>query len=159
MKKYLKWIFPLGVLIFLALQFTNPARTNPPVKPGADFMATNPPPPQIAAMFHDACYDCHSDETKWPWYSHIAPVSWLVASDVKHGREHVNFSEWPREYPDRVVRRLEDISEELDYNEMPPAKYTWLHPKADLTSDQRKELSKWANDEAQRLKALAKTQN
>ena len=110
MKKKLKCIFAGLVAGFALLQFTNPPRTNPPVAPGHDLMATNAPPPQIAALLHAACYDCHSDETKWPWYSHIAPVSWLVAGDVKHGREHMNLSDWPRALPERAAKRLERIS-------------------------------------------------
>ena len=60
------------------------------------FPITNAPP-DVQAMFRAACYDCHSDETRWPWYSHIAPVSLLVAGDVKRGRSHLNLSEWPAE--------------------------------------------------------------
>ena len=83
MKKKLTWILGVLVVIFVLLQFTNPARTNPPVV--HDFLAAEMPPPPLAAMFRGACYDCHSYETQWPWYSHIAPVSWLIASDVQGG--------------------------------------------------------------------------
>jgi hypothetical protein len=151
--KWLKWIFAALAVVFALLQFTNPPRTNPPVVPGHDLMATNPPPPQIAALLHSACYDCHSYETRWPWYSHVAPVSWLVADDVKDGRERLNFSDWPRALPERAAKRLERISEEVDYKDMPPAKYTLLHPEARLTTSQREQLIHWADQEAARLKA------
>ena len=154
MKKKLKWIFGALVAVFALLQLTNPARTNPPVAPGGDISATNPPPPQIAALLHAACYDCHSDETRWPWYSHVAPVSWLLASDVNEGRRHMNLSDWPQD-SERAARKLERMSEELDYKEMPPAKYTLLHPEARLTADQREQLIHWADQEAERLKAAA----
>jgi hypothetical protein len=154
-KKILKWIFGLLVAAFAVLQFTNPACTNPPVSFGHDLMDANPPPLKIAAMLHSACYDCHSYKTKWPWYSRIAPASWLVTSDVNHGRERLNFSEWPRDFPERAAKRWEDVSEELDYNEMPPAKYTLLHPEARLSAEQRKQLSQWADQEATRLKSSA----
>jgi hypothetical protein len=153
MKKKLKWIFAALVAVFALLQLTNPTRTNPPVTPGHDLMATNAPPPQIAALLHAACYDCHSDETKWPWYSHIAPVSWLVAGDVKDGREKMNLSEWPHDLPERAAKRLGRISEEVGYKNMPPAKYTLMHPEARLTADQRQQLIHWADQEAARLKA------
>jgi hypothetical protein len=152
MKKKLKWIFAALVAGFALLQFTSPLRTNPPVAPGHDLTATNPPPPQIAALLHSACYDCHSCETKWPWYSRIAPVSWLVVSDVNDGRERLNFSDWPRALPERAAKRLERISEELGYKDMPPAKYTLLHPEARLTAGQREQLIQWADQEAARLK-------
>jgi Haem-binding domain len=155
MKKKWKWIFGVLVAVFALAQLTNPARTNPPVPPGGDIAATNPPPPQIVALLHAACYDCHSDETVWPWYSHVAPVSWLIASDVTHGRRRVNFSEWPHAHPDWAARRLERVSEELDYQEMPPAQYKLMHPEARLTDAQRKELIHWANDTAAKLKSAS----
>ena len=153
MKKKLKWIFAALAAAFALLQLTNPPRTNPPVVPGHDLMATNAPQQEIAALLHTACYNCHSHETQWPWYSRVAPVSWLVAGDVTRGRERLNFSEWPRELPERAAKRLERISEEVDYKDMPPAKYTLLHPEARLTAGQRKQLMHWADQEAARLKA------
>jgi len=153
MKKKIKWIFAALVVVFALIQFANPPRTNPPVVPGRDLLATNPPPPEIATLLHRACYDCHSDETRWPWYSRVAPVSWLVANDVNRGRERLNFSDWPRELTERAAKRLERVSEEVDYKDMPPAKYTLMHPEARLTADQRQQLIHWADQEAARLKA------
>jgi hypothetical protein len=155
MKKKLKWIIGALVVVFALLQFTNPARINPPLPPGGDISATNPPPPQIAALLHASCYDCHSNETQWPWYSRIAPVSWLVAGDVNDGRERLNFSDWPHALPERAAKRLERVSEELGYKEMPPAKYTLIHADARLTEDQRKQLIQWADDTAAKLKPVA----
>src|ERR1035441_5063181 len=94
MKKKLKWIFGALAAGFALLQFTNPARTNPPVAPGGDISAANPPPPPIAALLRAACYDCHSHETKWPWYSRVAPASGLVVSGVKDGGGRGNFFSW-----------------------------------------------------------------
>jgi len=153
MKKILKWIFGALVMVFVLLQLTNPARTNPPVV--LDLMATNPPPPAIAAMLHAACYDCHSYETKWPWYSHVAPMSWLVVGDVNNGRRNMNFSDWPNNDPMRVAKRLENMSEKIGYGEMPPKKYTMIHADARLTDSQRKELTGWLDAEAARLKSPA----
>jgi len=140
-------------VIFVALQFTNPSRTNPPVV--HDFLAAETPPPPIAALFRGACYDCHSYETQWPWYSHIAPVSWLIANDVQGGRRHLNFSNWPVDDPERAAKRLENASEELGYKEMPPAKYQAIHPASRLTTDQRQQLIQWLDSEAKRLKTVA----
>jgi len=154
MKKKLKWIFVSLVVVFALLQFTNPARTNPPLPPGEDVSATNPPPPQVAALLHAACYDCHSDETKWPWYSHVAPASWLVVSDVNEGRRHMNLSEWPKD-PERAAKKMERMSEEIEDNDMPPGKYTLMHPEARLTTDQRKQLMQWLDATAGQLKAVA----
>jgi hypothetical protein len=155
MKKFLKWILGTLVVVFAGLQLTNPARTNPQVV--RDFMATNPPPPEIAAMLHAACYDCHSYETKWPWYSHVAPVSWLIASDVNDGRHNMNLSDWPDNNPRRCAKRLEDMSEEIDYGEMPPKKYALIHAGARLTAAQRGQLTQWLDAAAARLKSAAAT--
>ena len=151
MKKKLKWIFGAAIVIFLLLQLANPARTNPPVV--ADMMATNAPPPQVADLFHAACYDCHSHETKWPWYSHVAPVSWLVGSDVKDGRHHLDLSNWPFAHPDWQVRRLENMSDEIHSGDMPPWQYTLIHTDARLTDSQRKEMTDWLNARVTELKA------
>ena len=153
MKKILKWIFVALVVAFGLLQLTNPPRTNPPVV--SDLMAKNAPPPQVAAMLHAACYDCHSSETKWPWYSRVAPMSWLIANDVNDGRKNLNLSDWPNDNPTRAAKRLEDMSEEIGYGEMPPKKYTAIHTDARLTPSQLKELTDWLDSEASRLKASA----
>ncbi len=144
MKRKLKWI--ALVTGFALLQLTNPPRTNPPVI--HDLMASSATPPQVAAMLHAACYDCHSSETLWPWYSHIAPMSWLIASDVKEGREHLNLSDWPNDNPMRAAKRLENMSDEISSGEMPLPKYTKIHADARLTQIQRKELSDWLDAEA-----------
>ena len=155
MKKFLKWIFVALVVAFALLQLTNPARTNPPV--ANDLMATNPPSPQIATMLRAACYDCHSYETRWPWYSRVAPMSWLIANDVNDGRREMKFSEWPNNDPMRAAKRLEDMSEEIGEGDMPPKKYTMIHADARLTDNQRKELTEWLDSEAARLKSAATT--
>ena len=156
MKKKLTWAVAALAVVFALLQLANPARTNPPVVPGRDVWASNAPPPmEVATLLRSACYDCHSYETKWPWYSHVAPMSWLVANDVRNGRARVNFSDWPHGHADWAARRWENVSEELDYKEMPPAKYTLMHPEARLTDAQRQELIQWADAEATRLKSSA----
>jgi hypothetical protein len=150
-----KWILGGAVLAFAALQLTNPARTNPPVPPGHDLLATNAPPPEIAVLLRNACYDCHSDETKWPWYSRIAPVSWTVVSHVNDGRERLDFSDWPHDDPRRARKQWNRIGDEVRYGDMPLPSYTWAHTEARLTAGQREQLVNWAEQEAERLKALS----
>jgi hypothetical protein len=152
LKRKLKWFFVAIVAGFALLQLTNPPLTNPAVV--GDLMAANPPPSPIAAMLHAACYDCHSSETRWPWYSHIAPISWLIVSDVRDGREHLNLSDWPNDNPVRAAKRLENMSDEIGSGEMPLKKYTKIHADARLTESQRKELTDWLDAEATRLKSM-----
>jgi hypothetical protein len=149
LKRKLKWIFVALFAGFALLQLTNPPDRNPPVV--SDLMAMNAPPPQIAATLHAACYDCHSSQTHWPWYSHVAPMSWLIASDVKEGREHLNLSDWPNDNPVRAAKRLENMSDKVGSGEMPLKKYTKIHTDARLTESQRKELTDWLDAEAARL--------
>ena len=152
LKKSLKWIFIGAVVLFAALQFTNPPHTNPPVK--NDFLARMNPPPKIAAMFKSACYDCHSHETRWPWYSSVAPMSWKIAQDVDEGRVQLNLSDWPSD-PKRAWKKMENMSEEIDQKDMPLKKYMILHKDAQLTDDERSELTQWLDKQADMLKSQA----
>jgi hypothetical protein len=153
MKRKWKWGFVVLAAGFVLLQLTNPPRTNPPVV--SDLMAANAPPPPIAALLHAACYDCHSSGTRWPWYARVAPMSWLIADDVKEGRKHLNLSDWPKDNPRRAAKRLESMNDEISFGEMPPKKYALLHTGARLTENQREELEDWLNAETSRLKAKA----
>ena len=153
MKRKLKWIFAGGAVVFALMQLANAPRTNPPVV--HDWLATESPTPKIKTLLQAACYDCHSHETRWPWYSHIAPVSWLVASDVNEGRKHLNLSDWPTDQPARAAKLLDRMSEEIDYHEMPPKKYTAIHADARLSNGDRKELTDWLDAEVSRLKPTA----
>ena len=122
----------------LVIQVVPMDRTNPPVQ--ADLDAPAP----VKAILRASCYDCHSNETVWPWYSRVAPVSWLVAQDVRSGRRHVNFSTWNRYDAGRrqaVVRRA---VKEVQRGEMPPWYYTIKHPDGKLTPEKRAILEAWA---------------
>jgi hypothetical protein len=151
--KNLKWILSGLVILFALLQLDNPPHTNPPVQ--NDFVGRMNPPPDIAAMFHAACYDCHSDQTRWPWYSHVAPMSWQIVQDVNDGRHNLNLSEWPSDNPQRAWKRMEDMSEEIDDGEMPLKKYTLIHADARLTTAQRNELTQWLDSAVDQLKSEA----
>jgi hypothetical protein len=149
MKKW-KWFLAGLAAIFAALQLFNPPRTNPPV--GNDFIASVRPPAAVAEAIRAACYDCHSHETLWPLYSKIAPVSLLVASDVNHGREHLDLSEWPANGA-AAAKDLDRMNEAVDYREMPPRKYTLMHPAARLTDAQRKAVLDWTDAAADKLRS------
>ena len=151
MKKW-KLILRAALGIFAALQLTNPARTNPPVI--TDFITAASPPASVAAALRAACYDCHSYETKWPWYSRVAPVSWLIVSDTDEGREKLDFSDWPDEAV-RAAKKMDRINEVLGYREMPPKKYTLIHADARLTEAQRKEIMDWTDAAAAKLRAAS----
>ena len=100
-------------------------------------------PAQIQALLTRACYDCHSNRTRWPWYSRIAPVSWLVARDVALGRKELNFSEWGTYYPQTRRRKLQWMGRALRERSMPPWDYRLMHPGARLTGAERALLDRW----------------
>jgi hypothetical protein len=152
MKRGVKWSLAALAAAAAGAQFFNPALTNPPVTPESDLMATNPPPAEIAALLHHACYDCHSYATQWPWYSHLAPVSWFVTGHVNDAREAMNFSEWPHDDAYKAGKRWAKISRRVEDGSMPLTSYTLLHPASRLTDEQRKQLSDWARATAEKLK-------
>lgn len=123
----------------LAAQLITVEHANHPFPPGARPIA----PAQIEALLTRACYDCHSDQTRWPWYSRIAPVSWLIARDVALGRKQLNFSDWGSYYPQTRMRKLQWMGRVLRERSMPPWSYRLLHPRARLTGDQRAALLGW----------------
>jgi hypothetical protein len=88
-----------------------------------------------------SCADCHSYETRWPWYARLAPVSFQVAQDVRRAREKLNFSEWPRNPTDE----LEAIYFMVDQRSMPPKRYQWMHPRSRLAEADRELLKSWAS--------------
>ena len=131
-----KWSFRIGIgilLTLLAVQLVPYGRdhTNPPVIGEPMWDA-----PETRALAKQACFDCHSNETQWPAYASIAPVSWLVQHDVNEGRAVLNFSEWPRPQED-----AKEASEEVLEGEMPPAAYALVHAHARLNATDRHRLA------------------
>jgi uncharacterized membrane protein len=138
MKRWFKRIFVGLLLVGVVLQFVPVDRTNPPEH--GQLAAS----PEVQAVLRRACYDCHSNETNWPWYSKIAPVSLLISSDVKKGRKEVNFSVWESYDKRRKTRKLREIAKEVEKGSMPLAYYLPLHPDAKLTAAERDLILSWA---------------
>ena len=136
----LKIAFILISAILIAIQFIPASRTNPPVTAVLDV------PMEVISVFIKSCYDCHSHETEWPWYSNIAPVSWLVSSDVDGGRSHLNFSEWEKLSRKDKVKMKEEIWEEIKKEKMPLWQYIILHPEANLTQKDKNLIRGWAGE-------------
>lgn len=130
-QKLLRALIALGVL-FVLIQFIPFGRnhTNPPVQAEPQWDS-----PQTRALAKRACFDCHSNETRWPWYSNIAPVSWLVYLDTINGRNHLNFSEWNTQRGD-----LQEAIEAIQEGEMPPFYYAIMHAEARLSAAEKQAL-------------------
>ena len=130
--RWFKWSVAAVVIVFLAIQLIPYGRdhTNPPVtaEPAWDTAQTR-------ALAVRACFDCHSNETVWPWYSNVAPLSWLVQRDVDEGRETLNFSEWDR------PQEGEEAAESVRERSMPPRQYVITHPDARLSDAELEALA------------------
>jgi hypothetical protein len=102
-------------------------------------------PPEVAGDLRRSCYNCHSHETRWPWYSHVAPISWLVAHDVHEGRRHLNFSAWTSYTPQQRAKKRASISELVQQRDMPQWYYLPLHREARLSDEDVARIAAWAD--------------
>ncbi len=125
-RRTLRNVLILLVLAFVGIQFKTIDRTNPAV------IETFKGSPELMAVLKRACWDCHSNETRWPWYTWVAPISWFVADDVVEGREKLNFSEW-----NRPQESAGESAEAVSEGEMPMYAYTVMHGHARLSPQQR----------------------
>ena len=155
MKKNFKRIALIIGAAFIVSQFIRPDRTNPESNPTKSMEAIQNVPVEISSIMDRACRDCHSNHTVWPWYSNIAPMSWLVVNDIVEGREHLNFSEWGNYKKGKMVKKLSQMAEEVTDNSMPLQKYTFLHSEAKLNKQERKLFSDWAEKEADQMNVVS----
>jgi hypothetical protein len=138
-----RWIVLSGLAVLFALgavQLVPVETSNPPVTGDV------PTSPAVKVVLRRACYDCHSNETRWPWYARIAPVSWLVARDVRKGRAELNFSIWDQYSSKQQVKKLKESWEKVAEGEMPPWFYLPVHRDARLSAEDRALLRQWARE-------------
>jgi hypothetical protein len=132
----------------------SPARNpGPPADPAAALGARTPVPPHVMSTLRRACFDCHSNETRWPWYSSLPVASWLIGRDVTSGRGQFNFSRWTEYNPFDRAGLLVKICELATAHAMPPQRYRMLHAEARLPDTDVTELCAWTRIEATRLAA------
>jgi hypothetical protein len=151
MNKWLKYSGAFLVAAFVIIQFLGPSRPEVQEKNPDDLENTALIDSEVMSLLRDACYDCHSMETKYPWYANIAPVKWPIYDHIIVGREELNFSKWGTLDKRAKLRKLKDISEEVEELKMPMDGYVKLHPEADLTSDQREMIVTWSKDFAKQV--------
>ncbi len=143
-----------AVTIVGGIQFIRPDRENPPEDLPVTLTESFPVPGNVKAILERSCMDCHSHRTRWPWYSSVAPASWLVAEDVREGRQHLNFSEWGSYRRARMITALNIMVSVLDNGEMPPSQYLILHPDAALSDADIDTLCAWAEAASDSLSVL-----
>ncbi len=144
MKKFFRIALLILAILFVAIQFRRPERVTIETITADHIFNRMAVPANIRAILSRSCFDCHSDQTDWPWYSGIAPVSWLVAGDVERGRKKMNFSAWGKLALTRQSSKLDDIADEVKKGEMPLKIYLLMHPDANLSQADRAALSSWA---------------
>ncbi|MCB0786285.1 MAG: heme-binding domain-containing protein [Flavobacteriales bacterium] len=140
MMRIAKRILLVFAILFAAAQLFRPEREVPAHEPSTDLLHMTQPPAEVEALVRAACYDCHSYETKYPWYAAITPVNWFLQDHIDHARRHLNFSCWDR---DGRSEDAAECGEVVRSHEMPLESYLPLHPEAQLTDAQLEQLATW----------------
>lgn len=139
----LKKILLALLLVLVAIQFIRPAKNLAAEPSPSDIAAAHSAPPEVRRILENACYDCHSNTTRYPWYADVQPIGWWLADHVKDGKRHLNFSEFAAYTPNRSRDKLEEAIEEIHEGEMPLKSYTLIHASARLTDAERTALVNW----------------
>jgi hypothetical protein len=150
MRKKLGSALIVLAVALVAIQFVGPARTNPAIDPSVALATTAQLTPEAAAIIDRSCRDCHSNDTRWPWYSRVAPMSWGVIDHVSEGRRHLNFSKWGEYDPEDLRGFLKDMCALAQKRDMPMPSYTWIHRDARLGDQDIAALCAWTEMERRR---------
>lgn len=144
--KIVKKIALALLVILIGMQLYRPEKNTDTSDHLAVFLTETNPPQEVRTVLKQACYDCHSNNTAYPWYNNIAPVSYWIADHVDHGKGDLNFSDWASYSVKKKDHKLEEVVEVIEANEMPLNEYTWTHEEARLTDAQRNALIEWAKN-------------
>ena len=143
--RVLKFIILSVVVLFVLAHFIPAEKTNPLVT--QDIQT----PDDVKTILKKACYDCHSNESVWPWYSNIVPVKMMIAKHVVEGRKHLNFSEWDSYNDTKKEHKLEETWEEIEKGAMPLSNYIPLHKEAKLSDEEKEIIKVWTQKEIKEL--------
>lgn len=142
--KILKKITVGLLLVFVALQFYRPQKNISNGNHAKVFVQETNPSTEVLNILRTACYDCHSNNTEYPWYNQVAPISFWLSDHIKDGKKHLNFSDWENYTKQKKDHKLEEIIEEVQEGGMPLKEYTWTHKEANLSNQQTKQVIEWA---------------
>lgn len=134
------------LVIIVVLQFFQIDKSNPTSDPSSDVLAHFPANEEVTGILKSACYDCHSDQTRYPWYAYITPVNYWIKGHIDEGREHLNFSDWSSYSPKKADHKLDEVIESMEEGWMPLESYTITHGDAKLTAEQRAAVASWAKE-------------
>lgn len=139
-KRWARWALFAVVAVFAGMQAVRPEMANPPVQPDLTLASQYEVPAEVQRILERSCGNCHSNRTRWPWYSHVAPVSWLLADHVRDGRRHFNLDDFTEEMS------LKDVCQEIRVGSMPLKGYLLLHPEAKLSGAEIQTVCEWTRN-------------
>ena len=152
--KPIKKIALVLVIVFVAIQFIQPAHNKSGQILPTDFTVVYTVPTNVQTIFQNACYDCHSNNTNYPWYSNIQPMAWIMKRHVDDGKEKLNFSEFGSNTKRKQISKLKEILNQIKDDEMPIASYKAMHTKANLTKEEKSLIMDWMNKTVDSLSAI-----
>ncbi len=141
--KRAKQILFVFLIVFIVIQFLQPARNQSGQVSQTEFSNTYSIPNNVHTLFKNACFDCHSNNSSYPWYFNIQPVGWILARDIKNGKAKLNFSEIGSLSSRRQISKLQEVENRIKDGTMPLPAYQVMHPSARLTEEERRLLVDW----------------
>ena len=153
LKKILKKSFQILLLVFIIIQFIRPAKNKSEGISNNDISKIYPVPENVQAILKTSCYDCHSNNTVYPWYASIQPVAWWLDDHIQEGKKELNFSEFASYRIGRQYRKLDEINKEVKEDAMPLDNYLWIHKYAKLDDQQKLILANWVVSVRDTIKA------
>lgn len=151
MKKALKYLAVGFLLVLILIQFIPVDLPENNSDHSKDMVRTENAPDEVKFILSKACYDCHSNQTVYPWYTNVAPASWLVAKDTREGRDELNFSEWAELSKRKKIKILNELAEEVEDKKMPLKIYTVVHRDAILTDEEISTLMSWTKSQSDKI--------
>ncbi len=145
-----KLLIGIGIVLIIIQFLPNNIPENSTNNP-EDLFTNNTTSKEVELMIKTSCYDCHSNQAVYPWYSYIAPASFVIGNHIIEGKEHLNFSKWESLSKLDKAEALDDLIEEIDEKEMPLKGYVFAHPKAKLSTEDRNKISAWAEEFAESI--------
>jgi hypothetical protein len=153
LKKILKRTFQILLLAFIIIQFIRPAKNKSEGVSNNDISKVYSVPEDVQTILKTSCYDCHSNNTVYPWYANIQPAAWWLNDHIQEGKRELNFSEFASYRIGRQYRKLDEINEQVKEGEMPLDSYLWIHTNAKLDDKQKLTLAKWVTSVRDTIKA------
>lgn len=142
------------LVVFIAIQFIQPAHNKTVQVLPTDFAKVFVVPNNVQSVLQTACYDCHSNNTNYPWYSNIQPMAWIMANHIKNGKEKLNFSDFGSNSARKQISKLKEIANQIKDDEMPLSSYKMMHKKANLTEEEKGLIIDWMNKTAESLSTV-----